>query len=86
MIRIQLPPTPSVSKFQRPSFGDGRLYLSTSNGYIQCLGESRINAYVSKRVLLLIVGPRISGRPPIELYKSDILWGFDYWKQESIAS
>ena len=48
MIRIQLPPTPSVSKFQRPSFGDGRLYLSTSNGYIQCLGESRINAYVSK--------------------------------------
>ncbi|CAZ85758.1 unnamed protein product [Tuber melanosporum] len=39
MIRIQLPPTPSVSKFQRPSFGDGRLYLSTSNGYIQCLGS-----------------------------------------------
>ena len=48
MIRIQLPPTPSVTKFQRPAFGDGRLYLSTSNGYIQCLGESRINAYVSK--------------------------------------
>lgn len=48
MIRIQLPPTPSVTKFQRPSFGDGRLYLSTSDGYIQCLGKLRINAYALK--------------------------------------
>lgn len=34
LIKLTLPPTPSVSKFQRPAFGDGRYYLSTSNGKI----------------------------------------------------
>jgi len=34
MIRIPLPASPSVSKFQRPAFGNGRYYLSTTNGNI----------------------------------------------------
>lgn len=32
--KINLPPSPSVAKFQRPAFGDGRYYLSTSNGKV----------------------------------------------------
>lgn len=34
LTKLTLPPTPFVSKFQRPAFGDGRYYLSTSNGNI----------------------------------------------------
>jgi hypothetical protein len=34
MTKINIPATPSVSKYQRPAFGDGRYYLSTSNGQI----------------------------------------------------
>lgn len=39
MIRIPLPPTAFVSKFQRPVFGDRKIYLSTTNGQIICLGS-----------------------------------------------
>ncbi|KAI9774328.1 MAG: hypothetical protein M1840_004222 [Geoglossum simile] len=39
MVKINLPPTPAVHKFQRPVFGDGRLYLSASDGHIICLGS-----------------------------------------------
>lgn len=34
MTKINLPASPSVSKFQRPAFGNGRYYISTSNGKI----------------------------------------------------
>jgi hypothetical protein len=34
MTQINLPASPAVSKFQRPAFGDGRYYISTSNGNI----------------------------------------------------
>lgn len=34
MTKINVPATPAVSKYQRPAFGDGRYYLSTSNGRI----------------------------------------------------
>jgi hypothetical protein len=34
MTKINLPVTPAVSGFQRPAFGDGRYYISTSDGQI----------------------------------------------------
>jgi hypothetical protein len=34
MTKINLPASPSVSKFQRPAFGNGRYYISTSDGQI----------------------------------------------------
>lgn len=34
MTKINLPASPAVSKFQRPAFGDGRYYVSTSRGQI----------------------------------------------------
>jgi iron transport multicopper oxidase len=36
---ISLPPTGGLNKFLRPAFGDGRLYVSDSNGNIMCLGS-----------------------------------------------
>ncbi|CZS96609.1 related to beta-1,3 exoglucanase precursor [Rhynchosporium agropyri] len=36
---IPLPATGGLNKFQRPAFGDGRLYTSDSNGNIMCLGS-----------------------------------------------
>src|SRR5580700_2211921 len=39
MMKINMPPTPAISKYQRPAFGDGRLYLSTVDGHIICLGS-----------------------------------------------
>ncbi|KAH7330380.1 hypothetical protein BKA65DRAFT_565638 [Rhexocercosporidium sp. MPI-PUGE-AT-0058] len=39
LTKLTLPPTPSVSKFQRPAFGDGRYYMSTSNGKILAYGS-----------------------------------------------
>jgi iron transport multicopper oxidase len=39
MLKINMPSTPSINKYQRPAFGDGRLYLSTSDGHIICLGS-----------------------------------------------
>ncbi|KAF8437730.1 WSC domain-containing protein [Terfezia claveryi] len=39
MIRIPLPPTSFVNKFQRPVFGNKKIYVSTSNGQILCLGS-----------------------------------------------
>jgi len=35
---ILLPPTGGLNKFQRPAFGDGRLYVSDGNGVVYCLG------------------------------------------------
>jgi len=36
---IPLSPTGGLNKFQRPAFGDGRLYVSNSNGNVICLGS-----------------------------------------------
>ncbi|KAG4437998.1 hypothetical protein IFR05_006499 [Cadophora sp. M221] len=36
---IPLPATGGLNKFQRPAFGDGRLYTTDSNGNIMCLGS-----------------------------------------------
>ncbi|KAJ8066890.1 hypothetical protein OCU04_004276 [Sclerotinia nivalis] len=36
---ISLPPTGGLNKFQRPAFGDGRLYVSDTNGNVICLGS-----------------------------------------------
>ncbi|EPE25666.1 hypothetical protein GLAREA_01578 [Glarea lozoyensis ATCC 20868] len=36
---ISLPPTGGLNKFLRPAFGDGRLYVTTSNGNIICMGS-----------------------------------------------
>jgi hypothetical protein len=34
MTKINLPASPAVSKYQRPAFGNGRYYISTSDGKI----------------------------------------------------
>ncbi|RDW79993.1 hypothetical protein BP6252_04631 [Coleophoma cylindrospora] len=36
---IPLPPTGGLNKFQRPAFGDGRLYVSDNNGNVICMGS-----------------------------------------------
>ncbi|KAF3934543.1 hypothetical protein ABW19_dt0208421 [Dactylella cylindrospora] len=38
MTRLTLPPVTYVGKWQRPGFGDGKLYIPGSNGKITCLG------------------------------------------------
>lgn len=35
---IPIPPTGGLNKFQRPAFGDGRLYVSDTNGNVICMG------------------------------------------------
>jgi iron transport multicopper oxidase len=37
--RINLPTGIKSAKFQRPAFGNGRVYVSTSNGHIACFGK-----------------------------------------------
>ena len=39
LVRINLPPTNGLNKFQRPAFGDGRLYVTDTNGRVICLGS-----------------------------------------------
>lgn len=39
LIKINLPPTGGLNKFQRPVFGDTRLYVSDNNGNVICLGS-----------------------------------------------
>lgn len=39
LVPIPLPPTGGLTKFIRPSFGDGRVYVSDSNGNVICLGS-----------------------------------------------
>jgi len=36
---INLPQTNGLNKFQRPAFGDGRLYVTDANGVIYCMGS-----------------------------------------------
>ncbi|KAL8742728.1 MAG: hypothetical protein Q9190_004833 [Brigantiaea leucoxantha] len=39
LVRINIPPTGGLNKFQRPAFGDGRLYVTDSKGRLLCLGS-----------------------------------------------
>ncbi|KAL8900665.1 MAG: hypothetical protein Q9207_005582 [Kuettlingeria erythrocarpa] len=39
LIRINIPPTGGLNKFQRPAFGDGRLYVTNSNAAVICMGS-----------------------------------------------
>ncbi|KAK5122072.1 hypothetical protein LTR85_004318 [Meristemomyces frigidus] len=38
LTRINLPQIGGINKFQRPAFGDGRLYTTDANGILYCLG------------------------------------------------
>jgi hypothetical protein len=38
MIKINIPATPSITKFQRPTFGNGRYYTTTTTGAILAFG------------------------------------------------
>lgn len=37
--KIILPTGIKSTKFQRPAFGNGRVYMSTSTGHIACYGK-----------------------------------------------
>ncbi|KAL8735389.1 MAG: hypothetical protein Q9166_000934 [cf. Caloplaca sp. 2 TL-2023] len=39
LIRINIPPTGGLNKFQRPAFGDGRLYVTDSKSNLICMGS-----------------------------------------------
>ncbi|KAH0537068.1 hypothetical protein FGG08_006109 [Glutinoglossum americanum] len=39
LIKINLPATGGINKFQRPAFGDGRLYVTDNNAHVICLGS-----------------------------------------------
>ena len=39
LVRINLPPTGGLNKFQRPAFGDGRLYVTDVKSRLICLGS-----------------------------------------------
>jgi iron transport multicopper oxidase len=39
LTQINIPATGGLNKFQRPAFGDARLYTSDSNGHVICLGS-----------------------------------------------
>ncbi|KAI9051067.1 hypothetical protein LZ554_005175 [Drepanopeziza brunnea f. sp. 'monogermtubi'] len=39
MRSIKMPQVGGANKFQRPAFGDGRLYMTDSNGVLYCLGS-----------------------------------------------
>jgi hypothetical protein len=64
MIRIPLPATPFVGKFQRPAFGNGRYYMSTTNNNIL------VSVHTSKRKRLTdcSIGFWVSCCPSTHLY------------------
>ncbi|KAH0556915.1 hypothetical protein GP486_005298 [Trichoglossum hirsutum] len=39
LVKINLPATGGLNKFQRPAFGDGRLYVTDNNAHVICLGS-----------------------------------------------
>ena len=39
LIKINIPPTGGLNKFQRPAFGDGRLYVTDNNARLICMGS-----------------------------------------------
>lgn len=39
LVRINIPPTGGLNKFQRPAFGDGRLYVTDNKAKLICMGS-----------------------------------------------
>ena len=39
LVKINIPPTGGLNKFQRPAFGDGRLYVTDTNARLICMGS-----------------------------------------------
>ncbi|KAL8934463.1 MAG: hypothetical protein Q9216_005902 [Gyalolechia sp. 2 TL-2023] len=39
LVRINIPPTGGLNKFQRPAFGDGRLYVTDNKARLICMGS-----------------------------------------------
>jgi len=39
LVNIPLPQVPGANKFQRPGFGDGRVYVTDTNANVYCLGS-----------------------------------------------
>ncbi|KUJ23286.1 WSC-domain-containing protein [Mollisia scopiformis] len=39
LTKLTIPATGGLNKFQRPAFGDGRLYVSDTNGNVICMGS-----------------------------------------------
>ncbi|KAL9597005.1 MAG: hypothetical protein Q9219_005431 [cf. Caloplaca sp. 3 TL-2023] len=39
LVRINIPPTGGITKFLRPAFGDGRLYVTDNNNRLICMGS-----------------------------------------------
>ncbi|KAL8708353.1 MAG: hypothetical protein Q9220_006733 [cf. Caloplaca sp. 1 TL-2023] len=39
LVKINIPPTGGLNKFQRPAFGDGRLYVTNNVGGLICMGS-----------------------------------------------
>lgn len=39
LVKINIPPTGGLNKFQRPGFGDGRLYVTDNNARLICMGS-----------------------------------------------
>jgi hypothetical protein len=48
MTKINLPASPAVSKYQRPAFGNGRYYISTSDGQILVSALLKLNFKANK--------------------------------------
>ncbi|KAI4139521.1 MAG: hypothetical protein L6R39_006249 [Caloplaca ligustica] len=39
LVRLNIPPTGGLNKFQRPAFGDGRVYVTDNNNRVICMGS-----------------------------------------------
>jgi hypothetical protein len=52
MTKIDIPFNAAVSKFQRPAFGNGRLYISTSNGVV-VVSFSIIEIQIRRSLLMI---------------------------------
>ncbi|KAL9609724.1 MAG: hypothetical protein Q9167_005532 [Letrouitia subvulpina] len=39
LVKINIPPTGGLNKFQRPAFGDGRLYVTDNKNRLVCMGS-----------------------------------------------
>ncbi|KAI4123034.1 MAG: hypothetical protein LQ338_005480 [Usnochroma carphineum] len=39
LVKMNIPPTGGLNKFQRPAFGDGRLYVTDNNNRLICMGS-----------------------------------------------
>lgn len=55
LVPIPISPTGGLNKFQRPAFGDGRLYVTDSSGHVICLGSpGRFSQMMSHELLMAV--------------------------------